>query len=69
MTVNVTGVAATGSVGTVTTVAKAVVSPTGIAATGQVGQVLVWGSVVPNQNPNYTTTNPTQSPNWTDIAA
>jgi len=69
MTVYVTGVSATGSVGSVSVIAKANVSPTGVAATGQVGQPLVWGRIVPDQNPSYTSINPNQSPGWTEIAA
>jgi len=45
------------------------VSVTGVAATGGVGQVLVWGSIVPDQNPEYSTVTPSQVPGWTEIAA
>jgi hypothetical protein len=34
-------------------IAHANVYPAGIAATGNVGQVLVWGTIVPNQNAGY----------------
>jgi hypothetical protein len=64
MTVNVTGLAGTGSVGAVTVIAKANVVPTGVAAIGEVGTPLVWGTIVPNQNPSYTPEQPTQSPVW-----
>jgi hypothetical protein len=76
----VTGVEATADVGDATVVAKGNVYPAGLQATGNVGQVLVWGTIVPNQNPSYTPIAPTQTPswgeetpaqtpNWTNIAA
>ena len=52
----------------------------GLEATGSVGQVLVYGRIVPNQNPSYSEETPvqspgyseetpSQSPSWTRIAA
>ena len=64
--VDVTGVEGTGEVGAVTVVAKADVAVTGVSATGEVGTPLVWGRIVPNQDPSYTPDQPTQSPGWTD---
>jgi len=64
ITINVTGVEATGAVGTVSVVAKAVVSPTGVSATGYIGNVLVWGQIVPNQTPNWQNINDSQTPGW-----
>ncbi len=61
--------AGTGEGGTGKTDAKARVTTTGVSATGQVGQVLVWGSIVPDQDPLDTTINTLQTPSWTDIAA
>jgi hypothetical protein len=49
--VEVTGVEGTGEVGAVTVVAKANAVVTGVSATGEVGTPLVWGRIVPNQNP------------------
>ena len=62
--VEVTGVEGTGDVGAVTVNAGADVPVTGLEGTGGVGQVLVWGRIVPNQNPSYTPEQPTQSPGW-----
>jgi len=80
MTVSVTGLSCSGIVGSVSTTADANVSLTGVSASGEVGSVLVWGTIVPNQNPSYTPIAPTQTPswgeetpaqtpNWTNIAA
>jgi len=54
----VTGVQATGQVGSVTVIAEATINVTGVYATGVVGPVLVYGRIVPDQDPN-----------WTNIAA
>jgi hypothetical protein len=62
--VEVTGVEGTGEVGAVTVEADANVFVTGVSATGEVGTPLVWGRIVPNQNPGYTPDQPTQSPGW-----
>ena len=62
--VDVTGVEATAQVGAVTVEADANVFVTGVSATGEVGTPLVWGRIVPNQNPGYTPDQPTQSPGW-----
>jgi hypothetical protein len=57
MTVYLTGVAVA-SVGTATTTADANVPVSGLQATGNVGQVLVWGTIVPNQNAGYNSIRP-----------
>jgi hypothetical protein len=78
--VEVTGVSGTGEVGSVTVNADANVPVSGLQATGSVGQVLVYGRIVPNQNPSYSEETPvqspgyseetpSQSPSWTRIAA
>ena len=59
--------AAATSVGTVTVEANSDVSVTGVAATGAVGSVLVWGDIVPNQDPNYSPEVPAQTPNWNNV--
>jgi hypothetical protein len=51
-------------VGAVTVDAQATIEVTGVEATGLVNPVLVWGRIVPNQNPGYTPDQPTQSPGW-----
>ena len=63
-----TGVSGTGSVGTVSIVIDIYVSVAGISATGYVGPVLVWGQIVPNQDPNWTQVSPAQSPAWSPVS-
>lgn len=53
-----TGLSATGGVGSVTVITEANVFPTGLSAAGRVGPPLVWGKIVPNQNPSYTSITP-----------
>jgi hypothetical protein len=48
-------------------VTDANVSPTGVSATGEISKVLVWGRIVPNQNPSYTPINPAQSASFATI--
>jgi hypothetical protein len=62
--VDVTGVAGTGEVGEVIARAAADVPVTGLEATGGVGNVLVWGTIVPDQNAGYTEITPSQTPSW-----
>jgi hypothetical protein len=64
--VDVTGVEAIAQVGAVTVEADANVFVTGVSATGEVGTPLVWGRIVPNQNPSYTPEQPSQSPGWSE---
>jgi hypothetical protein len=49
----VTGVQATGQVGSVTVTADAIINVTGVYATGVVGPVLVYGRIIPDQDPNW----------------
>ena len=51
---DVTGVLATGSVGSVTTAATALVIPTGVSAIGTAGQALVWGRIKPDPGTIWT---------------
>jgi len=44
----------------------AVVNVAGISATGTVGQALVYGRIVPDQDPTYTEVAPSQSPTWSE---
>ena len=62
----VTGLEATADVGDTTVIAKGNVYPAGLQATGNVGQVLVWGTIVPNQNAGYNGISPSQTPAWSD---
>ena len=68
-TVSVTGLSATSSVGAVTAKANADANVTGLQATTTVGSVFVWGNIVPDQNPSYSTIQPSQTPEWEQIAA
>ena len=61
--------AATGAVGTLSLSASAGIDVTGINATGNLGAVLVWGELIPDQTPSYSTISPSQSPDWKDEAA
>jgi hypothetical protein len=64
--VDVTGVEAIAQVGAVTVEADANVFVTGVSATGEVGTPLVWGRIVPNQNPSYNPETPSSTPAWSD---
>jgi hypothetical protein len=64
--VSVTGLEATADVGDIAVVAKANVSVTGVSASGLVNPVLVWGTIVPNQNAGYNNIDPSQTPTWSD---
>jgi hypothetical protein len=54
VTVNPTGVQATGYTGNETVVAKARVTLIGVSASITVNSVLVWGNIPDGQNPNWT---------------
>jgi len=70
---SVTGVSGTGQVGDVGALIEIDVDVpvTGLSATASVSPegVLVWGSIVPDQNPGYSSITPSQSPGFTEIAA
>jgi hypothetical protein len=66
--VSVTGLSASGTVGSVTVLISQLVSVTGVAAFGRVSGVLVWGPVLPNQDPNYGPVDPTQVPGWSAVS-
>jgi UDP-N-acetylmuramate-alanine ligase len=68
--VDVNGVSATGQVGTISDFnLGCTVFPTGVEATGSTTPVLIWDTIVPNQNPEYTSIAPSQTPGWDQIAA
>jgi hypothetical protein len=52
--VSVTGVSASGSVGTATVVGSSNVFPIGVQAVGSITSALVWGVINDNQTPNWT---------------
>ena len=70
---DVTGVSGTGQVGDVSELIEIDVDVpvTGLSATALVNSatILVWGGIVPDQNPEYSTITPSQSPGFTEIAA
>jgi hypothetical protein len=61
------GVSSTTYVGTLTAYGKANVYPTGPLAYGYIGQALVWGLIVPYQNPAFSSIAPIQSPGYNPI--
>jgi len=67
--VSVTGSAATASGGAVTTTNINNFSVTGVSATGATTPVLVWGPIFPDQTSSFNEISPSQTPDWTDIAA
>jgi hypothetical protein len=72
VTVLVTGLSATGGVGSVTVIVPDVtVEVTGLSATGSVGSVTIivaeWTPILPNQDANWIEIVPTQDSGWTKI--
>ena len=80
--VSVTGVSATGAIGSVTVTegSGVTVSTTGVSATGEIQGVLIWGlvddsqsitysAVDDSQTITYSAVDDSQSINWEDIAA
>lgn len=65
----VSGVSATGGVGSATATGDAAVLVTGVFATGRVTGVVVWSLVDPGTAPDWTDIAPSETPDWTDIAA
>ena len=57
---------ALGQVGVVETQIHVDINVTGVSATGSVSGVLVYGNIVPDQNPGYTNETPSQSPAWSE---
>ena len=68
MTIQVTGLETTSSVGSPTIVSKATVTLTGLVANTNTPQVLVWGIVDDNQDPSWTGVNDSQSPSWGSVS-
>jgi len=66
ITVNAIGSKGTGQVGSANVELNAIINVTGVSATANTAQVLVWGAIVPNQNPSYNPINPSSTPSWTD---
>ena len=69
MTVPVTGVESTVSLGTVTVTAGATALPNGIEATGAVGNVFIWGEIPTDQTPDWQAISDGQTPTWSNISA
>ena len=59
---------ATSAVTSVTVTANANAPVTGLSAVSAVGPVLVWGTIVPSQNPGYSTVSPTQTPSYSTVS-
>lgn len=69
---NVTGVNASGEVGSVQTKQGTTFNVNGVACTGVVSNlfsVFIWSQVNTNQTPAWAPVTDAQSPNWTQIAA
>jgi len=64
---NVSGFEITSSLGTVSTIAKANVTPTGQVGTTGTPFVLVWGEVDDGQTPNWSTIDDSQTSGWSTI--
>jgi hypothetical protein len=65
--VNVTGVSATGQVGSPTFLTDAIFEVTGVAGQGQVGQLLVWGIVDDSQVPGWQNVDDSQAQTWVAV--
>jgi hypothetical protein len=68
----VTGVSASGQVGTVAVTGSAIFAVTGVSAdgvVGRVGQAVVWGKVIPDPGNTWTDVDPSAITIWTPIAA
>ena len=63
------GVGASSNINDVSITSDANVGVTSPVINTVVGQVLVYGSIVPNQNPEYSSLAPAQDANWQDLAA
>ena len=68
MTVQVTGLAVTGSVGSVTTIGKAIVTLVGVEGTTGTPEINVWGLIDDSQDPSWANVSDTQNPNWEEVA-
>jgi hypothetical protein len=65
--INMPTFAVTSSLGSVSTIAKANVTPTGVAATASVATVLIYGEIDTSQTPSYSEIATSQTPNYTTI--
>jgi hypothetical protein len=65
--IRVTGLTATGQVGTATVVAGCKVIVTGVQAAALVTTPLVWSVINDNQTPNWTPVNDTQTDSWVQV--
>ena len=60
--------AATGAVGSLSTTSDANIYPTGVNATGQIGKLLIWGTIIPGQDPSWGAISDSQDPGWQEVA-
>ena len=64
----VTTDALTSALGSVTATGEANTSVTGVYGTGEISQILVWGIIVPGQDPSWGGIDDSQSPGWQEVA-
>ena len=62
------GVSASVLEGNVSVKVDAVANALGVSAKTSVGNVNVWGTLLPNQNPNWNGINNSQNPNWNTVS-
>jgi len=63
----VTTDALTSGLGSLTVVGHSNVALTGVYGTGAITSVLVWGVIVPGQDPEWAVISDSQSPSWGDV--
>ena len=57
----------TSGLGSLTVTIHVDIALTGLAGTGGISQILVWGIIVPGQDPEWETIDDSQSPSWGDV--
>ena len=67
--IGITSGALTSGLGSLTVTIHVDIALTGLAGTGGISQILVWGIIVPGQDPEWAAVSDSQDPEWTDVAA
>ena len=62
------GVNATAYYGNVSVTLSAHVLVGGVSCYGYIGSVFLWGTIIPDQNPSFSSIEPSSAPGWTDIS-
>jgi hypothetical protein len=62
--ISVTQSAMTSALGSLTVTTHVSIALTGVYGTGAISQILVWGDVVPGQDPEWGVIDDSQSPSW-----